>query len=267
MFRITLAGSRILLTGASSGIGWALAKELARHKARLILTARSTEQLDTLAKELKDQGADVLTVPGDVTDAQHRRRLIDLAIQTFGGLDILVNNAGVGASGFFSEAHSDRLRRIFEVNLFAAAELTRLALPQLRDGRNAMIVNISSVIGRRGVPGYSEYCASKFALCGWSEALRAELAPWGIHVCLINPGLIETPFRDHQLEDKLRFKWQKQRAMPADRCARQIVRAMRWRWNELVVTIEGKFLLWMNRCFPRFVDFLLAWYSRDPEVP
>jgi short-subunit dehydrogenase len=264
MLRQNLAGSRIIITGASSGIGRALAVQLAKHSARLVLVARSAEKLNELAHLLKEQRTDVIAVPADITDPGQRQHLIDQTAQAFGGFDILINNAGIGASGYFLEANDERMRRIFEVNVFAPVELTRLALPHLLKGRDPMIVNISSVLGRRGVPGYSEYCASKFALCAWSEAIRAELACQGIHVCLICPGLIATPFREHQIEDKLRNKWQKLRAMSAERCARKIVGAMRWRWNELVITMDGKFLVLMNRLFPRFVDFLLARYLREP---
>jgi short-subunit dehydrogenase len=145
-----------------------------------------------------------------------------------------------------------------EVNFLAPVELCRLALPHLLAGRNAMIVNVSSILGRRAVPGYSEYCASKFALSGWSEAARAELAPQGIHVCLISPGLIDTPFREHQLEDKLQNKWRRLRSLSADQCARTIIRAMRWRWSEQIITLDGRLLVLANRLFPSLVDFLLA---------
>jgi short-subunit dehydrogenase len=265
MFRLNLAGSRIIVTGASSGIGWALAEQLARHRARLVLSARSADKLEALAKELQGRGVEALAVPTDVADSRERRRLINQTVEAFGGIDILINNAGVGASGHFLDAGEERMRRILEVNLFAPVELTRLALPHLLKGRDAMVVNIGSVLGRRGLPGFAEYCASKFALAGWSESLRAELACHGVHVCLISPGLIATPFREHQIEDKLRARWQKLRAMSADKCARKIVGAMRWRWNELVITMDGKFLVLMNRLFPRFVDFLLARYLGTPE--
>ena len=118
---------------------------------------------------------------------------------------------------------------------------------------------------RRAVPGYTEYCSSKFAMCGWSEALRAELKLQGIHVLLVCPGLIATPFRDHQLEDRLHFKWQKPHSMSAERCAQHIVRAMRKRKNEVVITFDGKLLNWANRLAPRIVDWFAARYARQAE--
>jgi short-subunit dehydrogenase len=262
--RLDLTGARILVTGASSGIGADLARALAAAQARLVLAARSAAALDELAAELRAAGADVAAVPTDVTDPDQRRRLLAETLRAFGGLDILVNNAGVGASGPFEDASEDRLRRVFEVNFFGAVELTRLALPHLARGRDPMIVNVSSVIGRRAVPGYVEYCASKFALSGWTEALRAELVLQGVHVLLVSPGLIDTPFRTHQVEDRLPAKWQGRR-MSAARCARLIIKAMRRRRTEVVITWSGKLLVWLNRWFPAFADWLMARYSRAIE--
>jgi short-subunit dehydrogenase len=258
--RYSLDGSRILLTGASSGIGWALAERLAAEKAQLVLTARSAGPLHTLARQLEAQGIRARALPCDLQDAEARRQLVAEAVSWLGGLDVLVNNAGVGANGFFVEASEERLRRIFEVNFFAATELTRLALPHLQQGRDPMIVNVSSVIGRRAIPGYIDYCASKFALCGWSEALRGELVRFGIHVLLVCPGLIATPFREHQLESKLSTRFRDEKGMSPERCARAIVKAMRKHQYEVVITLGGKFLLWLNRWFPRVTDFLVNRY-------
>jgi short-subunit dehydrogenase len=259
--RINLNGARTIVTGASSGIGWALAEQLARERSRLVLAARNQGKLEELAQVIRAQGGEAHVVATDVTDPIQRARLIDAATACLGGIDILINNAGVGAMGFFTEAQEDRLRRIFEVNFFAATELTRLALPHLRQGKNPMVVNVSSILGRRAIPGCTEYCASKFALAGWSEGLRAELVHQGIHVLLVCPGRILTNFQENLLEDKVRFRWQNHRAMTSERCAQLIVRAMRRRRNELTTTAEGKMLVWLNRVSPRFLDYLLARFS------
>lgn len=264
--RHSLAGARTLLTGASSGIGWALAQRLADQGARLVLASRGRERLDTLAAAIRERGGEAVAVPADVADAAQRARLIEAAVAALGGLDFLINNAGVGATGWFEEATEERLRRIFEVNFFAAAELTRLALPHLRRGRRPMLVNVSSVIGRRAIPGCVEYCASKFALSGWSEGLRPELARHGVHVLLVSPGSVETGFHDNLLErraDPLRVRG---RAMSADRCARQIVQAMRRRRNEVVITLGGKALVWTNRLFPWLLDYLFARMARRRQL-
>ena len=191
-----------------------------------MLGARSAERLETLARSCEPGGAEVLTIPTDVTDPAQRQRLIDETARAFGGIDILINNAGVGATGDFHEANEERLRRVFEINFFGATELNALRPAALRQGRQPMVVNVSSVIGRRAIPGYSEYCASKFALCGWSKRAAGELAQQGIHVLLVNPGLIETPFRDHLVEDRLHSRGRRPKATIRSNAA-----AGGWSWR------------------------------------
>lgn len=260
--RFQLNGCRILLTGASYGIGWALALRLAEERARLVLASRTPERLEELADLMRQRGGEAIPIPTDVTVPEQRQQLIDQTVAQLGGLDVLINNAGVGAMGLFQEAGEDRLRRIFEVNFFASTELTRLALPHLCQSPRAMLVNVSSVIGRRGVPGCAEYCASKFALSGWTESLRAELARHNVHVLLACPGRIQTEFGAHMLEDRVRARWQQGSAMTAEACARQIVRAMRWKRHEVVITGGGKLLVFLNRLSPRLVDYIMARYAR-----
>jgi short-subunit dehydrogenase len=259
--RPALSNARALLTGASSGIGHALALRLAEQRVRVVVASRNQERLDSLAATIRQRGGEVDVVPADIADAAQRVRLIESTAAALGGLDILINNAGVGAKGPFRDAGEDRLRRIMEVNFFGCTELTRLALPHLSHGRNPMIVNVGSILGLRAIPGMTEYCASKFALQGWSEGLRAELAQSGIHVLTVCPGTIETEFRDHMLEDRSNRPF-RGRGMTADRCALQIIAAMRARRNEIVVTGGAKTLAWLNRLSPRFVDWLMARYAR-----
>jgi short-subunit dehydrogenase len=264
--RIELVGLRIIVTGASSGIGWELAKQLAQEKSRIVLAGRSQEKLEELAHLIREKGGEAYAVSTDVSDSKQRASLIDTTLIRLGGLDVLVNNAGVGAMGFFSDAGEDRLRRIFEVNFFATTELTRLALPHLLKGKTPMVVNVSSILGRRAIPGCTEYCASKFAMAGWSEGLRAELSHQGIHVLLVCPGRIQTNFQKNMIEDKIRFGWQNHHQMTAERCAQLIISAMRKRKNELTTTAEGKLLLWLNRLSPRFLDYFLSRYSGKGSI-
>jgi short-subunit dehydrogenase len=259
-FRLNLAGARILLTGASSGIGHALALRLAEQGAHLVLASRNQERLTSLAESI--HGGKAIVIPTDVTDPAQRARLIEQTLAALGGLDILINNAGVGALGFFEDADEERLRRIMEVNFFGATELTRLALPHLRTGRHPMIVNIASVLGRRAIPGCVEYCASKFAMVGWSEALRAELVRQGIHVLLVCPGGVETEFDAHMIEQRTQMGFRNRKRMSADRCARQIITAMRRRKNEVVITASAKLVVWLNCLAPRLLDWVLARYAR-----
>src|SRR5687768_9295654 len=182
MSKRNLSGARAILTGASSGIGWDLARELARRRVRLVLTARREDRLRELEREVAALGSEAVSVPGDITDDSLRRRLVETARDRFGGLDILVNNAGMGLYGPFQEADSSRLRQTFDVNFFAPVELIRTSLPLLKQGRAPIIVNVSSVLGHFAMPEKSEYCASKFALHGFSDALRMDLVVDGIDV-------------------------------------------------------------------------------------
>ena len=164
MSKRNLRTARAIVTGASSGIGWETALELARHGSRLVLTARRQERLTELKAEVESLGGTATVVPGDITDGSVREEVVERAVREFGGVDVLVNNAGIGAIGPFASADEARLRRVMEVNFFALVEMTRIALPMLRQAERPIIVNISSVLAHRAVPKKSEYCASKFAV-------------------------------------------------------------------------------------------------------
>ncbi len=267
MFRRTdFRGWRVVLTGASSGIGRALALRLAKEGARLVLASRNQQKLDELAREIWERGGEATTLAADVTDAAQRARLIGGAVAALGGLDGLVNNAGVGARGWFADSTPEELRRLMEVNFFSAVELTRLALPHLRAGRDPQVVNVSSVTGRRGLPGCTEYCASKFALAGWSESLRAELAGDGINVLLVSPGAIQTEFRTHLISDRIDYGSAGRQTMTADRCAEIIVSAMRRRRREVVITAPARLLVWANRLAPSLLDWVLRRHARKQRA-
>src|SRR5207302_2621911 len=130
------------------------------------------------------------------------RKMLEAAEKAFGGVDILVNNAGIGATGHFADCSAERLRQIMEVNFFGLTETTRVFLPMLKKGHRPAIVNISSIAGKRGIPARSEYSASKFAVQGFSEALRAELAKDGVDVLVVCPGLTQTNFSKNMIEQK-----------------------------------------------------------------
>src|SRR6516162_9838091 len=255
--RRRIAGSRVLITGASQGIGKALADLAARRGARVIAAARSLELLEELSVTVRGRGDQLEIVQADVTQADDRQRMLEAAVASYGGLDILVNNAGIGATGHFAEVSPDRLRKIMEVNFFALAETTRLFIPLLRMGNFPAIVNISSVAGKRGIPARSEYSASKFAVQGFSEALRAELDKDGVDVLLVNPGLTQTNFSQNMLESKARFKLDHLRGMTSEQVAVAAIRALERGKNEITLSLQGKLLVWFTRVFPRFVGHMI----------
>ncbi len=183
-----LSGRTAIVTGATAGIGRETASALAAAGARLVLTGRRADRLAEAA-----HGIDARTVAGDITDPDVRRRIAEAC---GGRCDILVNNAGYGEPGPVELVTDADARRQFEVNLFAAVALVREVLPMMRARRWGRIVNVSSVAGRLGYPLFGWYCASKHALEGLSDALRLEVAPWGVRVALIEPGPVLTEFFD-----------------------------------------------------------------------
>src|SRR5438067_2516629 len=223
----TLSGRRILITGASSGIGRSLAEQAGRAGAVVAIVARSSERLREVAESLSAEGAKVLAISADVTSDEDRRRVLATVNERLGGLDVLVNNAGVGSFGHFSSSTEEVLRNVMEVNFFAAAELIRLAVPVLSHGQQAAIVNIASMCGRRGLPAWPEYSASKFALCALTEALRGEMVRFQIDVLLILPGLTRTDLGSHLLRNAGRMKIDFTGGMPPEQVAARILGALR----------------------------------------
>ncbi len=256
--RRRIAGSRILITGASQGIGRSLAEAAARRGARVLAAARSEDQLRELAEAVRAAGGVIETVTADVTCAADRERMRDAAVAHFGGLDVLVNNAGIGATGHFADVSPDRLRKIMEVNFFGLTETTRTLLPLLRAGERPAIVNISSIAGKRGIPARSEYSASKFAVQGFSEALRAELAKDGIDVLVVCPGLTRTNFSRNMLEQKARMPMDHLRGMSSEEVAEATLRAIERNRRETCLTAQGRLMVLVSRFFPRLADRIAA---------
>jgi short-subunit dehydrogenase len=256
-----LIGRRALVTGASSGIGRAIAVELARRGVDLILVARRADRLSEVAAEARKLSRRAICVVGDVTDPATRRQALEAARDELGGLDILINNAGIAAHGRFAEADPGRLRPIMEVNFFAPVEFTREAIPLLRKGHQPVVVNIGSILGERGCPHKSEYSASKFALHGFSEAVRPELARLGIDVLLVAPGPTESEHFDTLLEDHGELPWGNPKRASADQVAHEIVRAIERGRHSVTVGCRGKFWLALNRFAPWLVDRIMARYG------
>jgi short-subunit dehydrogenase len=253
-----LRGSRMLITGASSGIGRSLAEQAARAGARVIVTGRSADKLEELVAGLTAKGADATAIPADLTSDAERRRLLETVNQRFDGLDVLVNNAGVASAGHFADGTEAVLRQVMEVNFFAPAELMRLALPALMRGRNPAILNVASMCGRRGMPAWTEYSASKFALCGLTEALRAEFARFDVDVLLVVPGLTNSDLSRHMLRDEARMKIDFRHSMKVDDAARSILDALQRNRSETVLGSDARRMVLANRFFPRWVDYLIA---------
>ncbi len=262
MARRRVDNQRVAITGASSGIGRELARGLARRQCKLVINARRSQRLDELAAEIQNLGGVAKIVAGDIASAHTRVQIIEASQSSFGGLDVLINNAGIGAIGRFADASEPRLRQVMEVNFFAPAELTRLAIPVMRQGQWPIIVNISSVLGHRAVPLKSEYCASKFALHGWSDALRAELVDSGIDVLLVSPSTTDSEFFDSVIENKTDKDWKLSSAKSPEYVARRTIRAIERGHHEIILTWSGWGLVWLDRLAPGLANRIVSRFGK-----
>lgn len=249
-------GRRALVTGASSGIGAATAKRLAEEGYRLALLARNAERLEAVRATLPGEGHRVLTC--DLTDPQAIAGCVAELEHEFGGLDLLVNNAGMGYRALVEELVPELVRQVYATNVEAVLHTCRACLPLLRKGERPVVVNVASVVGRRGVPGQAVYSSSKAALCSIGEALRIEWAPDGIAVCTLNPALTATGFFEAQpnpaglpdpdLSDSAAPRDVAQAILELDRDPRP-ERSLRWKWWLLGA---------LSVLFPRRSDRVLA---------
>ena len=186
------AQSRVwFVTGASSGFGKALAEAVLQKGERAVLVARRPEALAGLASAHPGRA---IAIPTDLLDSAQRARAVERAMEAFARIDVLANIAGRGSLAAAEEFSEAELRAQMEINFFAPVELTRAALPHLRAQKGGHILNLTSVGGIISVGGFSAYCASKYALEGWTEALRDEMAPFGVRVTLVEPGNFRTDF-------------------------------------------------------------------------
>lgn len=188
---------KVLITGGSSGLGLALAVPLLQRGDRVLLIARDPVKLAAAVEQLREQvpGADVDALPCDVSGPGLEQEMA-LALRTLGGLDLLINSAGILREGYFERLTDNDYRQIMDINFFGAVRVIRATLSHLRASGRGQIVNISSVAALTGVFGYTAYCSSKYALLGFSEALRTELKPQGIKVLVVCPPEFDSPMVD-----------------------------------------------------------------------
>ena len=258
---VTACDRVILLTGASSGIGEALAREFAVRRAQLLLLARRTDRLQALAKELDPTGQRVLVQACDVTIDGDNERAVAFAVQRFGRVDIAIANAGFGVAGAFEKLTLDDYRRQFETNVFGVLRTARASLEALKATHGGLVI-MGSVAGHICMAGASPYGMSKFAIRGWAESMHAELHHSGIAVTLISPGFISSEIRKVDNRGVLHADapdpmpdWLR---MPADVAARKMARGILRRKRELVITGHGKVAVLLKRLSPG----LIAWVGR-----
>jgi short-subunit dehydrogenase len=250
--RRRLAGLRAIVTGGSSGVGRALALELARRGARVLATARRRERLDELAR-LGGSAGPIEHEAGDICNPAFRRQLVASAAARLGGIDLVVAAAGGGAVGGFRTARPETLIRILDLDLVAPAELVREALPHLARGRDAAVVLVGSILGLHPLPLHAEYCAAKSGLRSLAGTLRLELAGDGIGVLLATLGPIESEFWTALVAGE-RPGWSRGRGLSPDRAARAILSGLERRKPEVVPGWQAKGYAWLAHWMPGLID-------------
>lgn len=246
--RRQLAGLRAIVTGASSGVGRAVATELLARGSCVLATARRGDRLATIADSLRTGSIHLRFAyePGDITDPRFRDRLVRVAIERFGGVDLVVTAAGSGAIGSLASMPAATFADVLDVDLVAPAELVRIALPHLAVGRDPAIVLIGSILGYHPLPLHAAYCAAKAGVVALAGSLRVELHRQGIEVVLASLGPTESEFWDALLEGA-RPAWSRGRPLSAEATAHAIVDSLERRRREVIPGWRAKAFVWAAR--------------------
>ena len=262
-----LKGARVIVTGASSGIGRATALEFARRGARLALAARSETALHEVATEIRHHGGEAVVIPTDVTIAAQVERMTKETIRALGGIDVLVNNAGVGLNATIADASGGDVEALFRLNVLAAADAIRAVLPIMRAQQSGMIINISSVAGRIVVPRIGYYSASKFALTAIGDALPMEEGHHGIRVMNVFPGTTRSSFGKNRLGDRGSLAHQRVPPVPAENVARRIANAVERNQGSVYVSwIPDRLGVAVNHLAGWAVSAVLRRWARRAEA-
>ena len=276
-----LKNARIILTGASSGIGRQLALQAAKAGAKLVLTARRAQLLEEVKAQIESEtggNCAVELVVGDITLQETREAVVNRCVEAFGGVDVLINNAGAAASGLFETNTPERLERVMALNLTAPVEMIRLVLPLMKKWKETpttetarkpippMIVNLSSIVGLRGVTHYSEYCAGKAAIRAFSQSIRTEFHRYGIDVLVVCPGSTDTGFFTDYIENTGEPTWPHHKRVSPEYVAKQMLKAIRKGKMEIIPFFLGKVMKGMDYFFPKSLERAMVFFSEHPGV-
>ena len=261
----------VIITGASSGIGYACAWEFASKGASVVLAARNEELTDKLAADLMLKGHDAYSWRTDVSVEDDCRKLIDATISKYGRIDVLINNAGISMRALFHEVDIDVLKKVMDINFWGTVYCSKYALPHLIESRGT-IAGISSIAGFHGLPGRTGYSASKFAMIGFLEALRIENMKKDLHVLVAAPGFTSSNIRKTALaangSPQGESPRHEDRLMPAEEVARHIYNAIKKRKRSLILSNEGRSTVLLKRLAPALLDKLIYYnLAREPDSP
>jgi len=261
----------IIITGASSGIGKAIATEAAKCGANLVLASRNLDQLNILKTEIESSQSKVVCVKTDVTQQSDCDNLIQKAILELGRIDILINNAGISMRASFSDVKLDVLKKVMDVNYWGTVYCTKAALPELLKNKGSLVA-VSSVTGFKGLPGRTGYASSKFAINGLFESIRMEYLNRGLHTLIACPGFTASEIRFNALT----ANGDKQQQSPGDESsmdtakdvAIDILQAIRDRKDFMLTNKQGKIIYWTNKFFPKFLEKKIHQnIAKEPNSP
>lgn len=261
----------LIVTGASSGIGKATAREAAARGYQLVLAARNTEKLEQLVASFGQQGVNAIGIPTDVSREEDCKQLIDAAVAHYGRIDVLINNAGISMRAVFADASLEVLKQLMETNFWGTVYCTKYALPYLLESKGS-VAGVSSIAGYKGLPGRTGYSASKFAMQGFLEALRIENLKKGLHVLVACPGFTASNIRNTALaadgSQQGESPRDEQKMMSSEEVGKHLMNAIEQRKSELVLTTQGKLTVWLNKFFPRWVDRMVFNHmAKEPDSP
>jgi short-subunit dehydrogenase len=260
----------VVITGASSGIGKALAEKYASEGWNLVLAARRLEKLQEIQKQFSK--SDILTVKTDVTNEAECKNLIDRTIEKFGRIDILINNAGISMRAVLENVDLQVIRKVMDVNFWGTVYCTKFAIPYLLASKGSL-VGVISVGGYVGLPGRSGYSASKFAVRGFLDSVRIENRRSGLHVLIAAPGFTTSEIRKNALlaDGSLQGATPRDenKMMSAEDCARHIYRAVKWRQRKIILKfIDGKATVLIAKLWADLVDgFIYRTFAKEPDSP
>lgn len=261
----------VVITGATSGIGKALAFTFGKHGSKVFITGRNEE---AVLKTIAELSAEQIVVRGMVADAASEtdnRKMVEEAVAAFGSLDVLICNAGISMRAMFEDITPDAFRQVMDINFNGLVYATRYALPHILRAKGS-IVGISSINGHRATPARSAYSASKFAMQGFLEAVRTEVMNRGVNVLTVSPGFTSSSIRSKALnangEPQGESPRDESKMMTAEEVAEVTYRAVVKRKRDLILTLQGKLTVWLNKCFPGWMD-KVVWkvMSREPDSP
>ena len=265
--RPAIDGKIVIVTGASSGIGEATAREFAQAGATTVLAARRAERLEHLADEIRKMGGAALPMPTDLTNLSQITDLVQTTLSTFGRIDILANIAGWGNYDWFEELSAKDLRNYYEVNIIGMAQLIQHVIPTMKMQRAGFILNMSSYTSEIGTPPLNVYASTKYAVKGLNDALRRELLPWGVTVIRIHPSAVSgTEFNQQAGRKSGSIKY---RSIPIGRVsrevmARKIVQLVEHPRRALYYSRVYDIPVILNQLFPEILDWIsAAWVRRQ----